>query len=100
MGAAADTESQIVLPSPFAVLEGQLHVLDSTQCHAYLCPASTVPVIEKVHAERPGMQLVVVPGYEEWLNEDMVENYPYRKTFEEAKGDTFMIVHTSGTTGG
>jgi len=29
----------------------------------------------------------------------MVEDYAYKKSFEQAKEDTFMIVHTSGTTG-
>ena len=89
-----------MLPSPFVALEAQLHVLDSTRCNTYLCSVSTVPKIEKVRAERPGMQILAVPSGEEWLDEESVEDYRYGKTFEEAKEDTFMIVHTSGTTGG
>ena len=88
-----------MLPSPFAALEAQLHVLDFTECNTYLCPVSTVPMIEKIHAERPAIQLLVVPSCEEWLDEEISEDYLYRKTFEEAKEDTFMIVHSSGTTG-
>lgn len=100
VGAAADVGGRILLPSPFAALVGQLHVLDSTECHTYLCPTLMLPMVEKVRAERPGMRFVVVPGCGEWLDEEMVGEYRYGKTFEEAKGDTFMIVHTSGTTGG
>lgn len=91
--------AQIVLPSPFASLEAQLHVLDKTQCRKYLCPAVSVPLIKKVCALRPDMQLVVVPDWEEWLDEETVEHYVYDKSYEQAKEDTFMIVHTSGTTG-
>lgn len=59
-----------------------------------------IPMVEKVRVERPGLRFVVVPDCGEWLGEETVGEYRYGKTFEEAKEDTFMIVHSSGTTGG
>ncbi|KAI9871438.1 MAG: hypothetical protein M1830_002911 [Pleopsidium flavum] len=49
--------------------------------------------------DRPDIRFVVVPDCEQWLDEEMREDYAYGKSFEQAKEDTFMIVHTSGTTG-
>lgn len=42
---------------------------------------------------------VVVPSLEELLDMNEVPHYPYDKSFDEAKNDPFVILHTSGTTG-
>lgn len=45
------------------------------------------------------MQLIVVPDPCQWLNDDEVAIYAYKKTFEEARYEPFVVVHTSGSTG-
>lgn len=45
------------------------------------------------------MKHTVIPELEVLLEPDPVSHYPYEKTFEEAKHDPYLILHTSGTTG-
>lgn len=50
--------------------------------------------------ERPSLKHVQIPELHEFL--ETTERpcpYPYRKTFEQAKYDPYLVLHTSGTTG-
>ena len=40
-----------------------------------------------------------MPDLEDLLNEELVPQYPYEKTFDEAKLDVYLVLHTSGSTG-
>ena len=40
-----------------------------------------------------------VEGLKEFLRGDFIKHYEYKKTFEEAAHDPFIVVHTSGSTG-
>jgi hypothetical protein len=90
---------QILFPSPFSSLAGQLSLLDTTHCKTILCPVSSLPLAEKIRNERPGLRIVMVPPLDEWIDDTIVTPYIYDKSFEEARDDPFMIIHTSGTTG-
>ncbi|KAF5250787.1 hypothetical protein FANTH_4059 [Fusarium anthophilum] len=45
------------------------------------------------------MTVLNLPELDELLNADPITLYPYDKTFEEASGDPFCLLHTSGSTG-
>ena len=50
------------------------------------------------------METFAIPAMQELLDLGVdkpikVEVYPYRKTFEEASKDPFVVLHTSGSTG-
>ncbi|EFQ93029.1 hypothetical protein PTT_09722 [Pyrenophora teres f. teres 0-1] len=45
------------------------------------------------------MQTLKLPELGQLLDARDVEEYPYTKTFEEAKGDPVYVLHTSGSTG-
>jgi acyl-coenzyme A synthetase/AMP-(fatty) acid ligase len=45
------------------------------------------------------MKHIIVSELSELLNSTPAPEYPFRKTFEEAKDDPFLILHTSGSTG-
>lgn len=45
------------------------------------------------------MQVLDVPALEELMDTTPVSEYPYHKTFDEAKFDPFVVLHTSGSTG-
>lgn len=45
------------------------------------------------------MQHSTIPELEDLLSDDDVRDFPFVKTFEEAKHDPFLILHTSGSTG-
>ena len=43
------------------------------------------------------MNHVTVPELEDWLERDTAPLFPFKKTFEEARYDTFVVSHTSGS---
>ena len=45
------------------------------------------------------MQSVVVPEEDALLDPTPVKHYPYTRTFDEARRDPLVVLHTSGTTG-
>lgn len=56
-------------------------------------------ILEDLHtATKNDMRWVEAP-YEDFLNKDRVEDFPFPYTFEEVKNKPFMGLHTSGTTG-
>lgn len=46
----------------------------------------------------PGTKMIVIPSMEE-MTQTQTKHYPYTKTWEEAKKDVVIIIHTSGSTG-
>lgn len=46
----------------------------------------------------PGLSTIPIPELSEMVSE-RTSHYPYTKTWDEAKYDTLLIVHTSGSTG-
>lgn len=81
--------------SPRNNLEGHLNVLEGVNCQVFLRAKETN--IEPILNERP-MNSWVVPELETLLNE-LVDIYPYTKTFEEACMDPCLVLHTTGSTG-
>ena len=45
------------------------------------------------------MKIVSFPGLDYFLQNDTVEDYPYLKTFAEARLEPLVVLHTSGSTG-
>ena len=45
------------------------------------------------------VRLLLLPDPCQWLNGDKTTVYSYSKTFEEARYEPFVAVHTSGSTG-
>lgn len=78
----------------------QVHVslMQQTNCSIML---SAVGVhVHDIINEYPSLKHVEIPELHDLL--DTAErpcHYPYRKTFEEAKYDPYLVLHTSGTTG-
>ena len=40
-----------------------------------------------------------IPALDQLLAEDEVPPYPFSKSFDEAKNDPVLVLHTSGSTG-
>jgi acyl-coenzyme A synthetase/AMP-(fatty) acid ligase len=47
----------------------------------------------------PSLKKIALPSVEWCLDASGYEHYPYEKTWDEAKWDEILIIHTSGTTG-
>jgi acyl-coenzyme A synthetase/AMP-(fatty) acid ligase len=52
-----------------------------------------------IEATRDELTALGAPLYEDMLNKELSEEYPFNITFEEVKHKSFMAVHTSGTSG-
>jgi hypothetical protein len=48
--------------------------------------------------ERP-IESMMVSSSEVWLSSEEVAPFPYNKTWEEARWDPLVVLHTSGSTG-
>ena len=89
---------QALLASPRNSLAAHLNLLENTQCRVLMTAEPLPPLAQEVLAQRP-MVHVVVPDLERWLDARTVDPYPYVKTFEQARYEPFVVVHTSGSTG-
>lgn len=87
----------MLLPSPRNSLEGQLNLFKSTDCKALLT-SEGYNVSQQLIIESK-LTPLIVPSLAALLAEGQVTHYPFVKSFEEAKDDPFMVLHTSGSTG-
>jgi len=87
-----------MLPAPRNSIDGMLSLFDATNCQCLLraAPTKTEHIQSRTH-----IKVLVVPELDELLRGDgeAVCSYPFHKTFEEAKFDPVIVLHTSGTTG-
>ena len=54
---------------------------------------------ESILQERAHLQSRVAPSLQDLITENSAKPYEYRKSWDEAKDDPWLIFHTSGTTG-
>jgi acyl-coenzyme A synthetase/AMP-(fatty) acid ligase len=74
-----------------------LHLLNATDCHTIL-HAHQIDVSSMVGTHKAVRH--AIPELKDLLcAEDEPPHYPFTKTFEEAKNDPFLVLHTSGSTG-
>lgn len=82
--------------SPRNNLEGHINVLEGVDCHVFLRAHETD--IGSILDSRP-MRSEFVPDLSYFLNPCSVPIYPYSKSFEEARMDPALVLHTTGSTG-
>lgn len=88
---------QALVFSPRNAASHNIILFDSSNCHT-LFYAIEMEALAKVLTDKvPGLKIIQVPTFEDMIT-SLTEDYPYRKTWEEVKDDTFLILHTSGST--
>ncbi|OLN85756.1 Iterative polyketide synthase CazM 8 [Colletotrichum chlorophyti] len=87
-----------LLISPRNSFEGQMNLFEKTDCKIICFDSSFRDVIQPLLEERQ-MDAIMVSSADSWLSVDEVPYFPYDKTFEEAKNDPVVVLHTSGSTG-
>ena len=75
---------------------GHLNILEKSDCHTFLTAKSTK--FDHVLSQRK-MTTAIVPELSELLDDAPAPVYPYTKTFEEARKDPCLVLHTTGSTG-
>ncbi|KAL9053698.1 MAG: hypothetical protein Q9206_003833 [Seirophora lacunosa] len=90
---------KVLLPSPFTTREAQVHLLEKTNCGAFICSQSLEAQANLVTQACQGIPVIPAPELHHLLREDIAPSYAYTKSWEEAMKDPWIIFHTSGTTG-
>ena len=95
--AAMKTGHPLVLPSTKNALPNTVSLLEMAKCKVLFYSGSlkdqAVALLETVR----DLEIIEIPNLEDMVT-SKVEHYPYTKSWEEAKNDIVMIVHTSGST--
>lgn len=96
----ADNTAQDIFLSPGNSIEAALGLLEATKCSLWVHPVDypPYPLVEKIQ-QTWKLRIMEIPTVAELLDASSSPHYPYTKTYDEAMGDTFCILHTSGTTG-
>ena len=80
-------------------LEAHLSLLGAIQCETILLPERAPTVTKQILASR-AMHVLPLPDLGVFMADGSdVEVYPWETTFAEMKDKTFVILHTSGSTG-
>ncbi|KAF2235972.1 acetyl-CoA synthetase-like protein [Viridothelium virens] len=80
-------------------LEAHLSLLDATNCSNAILAEGAPAVVKQILAKR-AMDVSYIPNAEFLLRKDeLPANYPFQRAFDDAKDDTFVVLHTSGSTG-
>ncbi|KAI9874071.1 MAG: hypothetical protein M1830_010225, partial [Pleopsidium flavum] len=88
---------KMLFTSPHYSILAQVHLIKLVDCKTMLAPAGRPPVIDGI-LESYEMQVYQIPELEELFDQDH-PHYPFEKTFEQARGEPLVVLHTSGTTG-
>src|SRR3954470_12970436 len=87
----------MIFPSPSYPLVGLTKLLDQLECQTVLTSSNKYDIVSKLSTES-GRDTHEIPSLSKLLDEEY-EHYPLKKTFESAKSEPLIVVHTSGTTG-
>ncbi|KAF5534203.1 transferase family [Fusarium napiforme] len=98
--ACAKVGYQVIFLSPGNSIEAALGLLEATKCALWVHRVDypLYPLVARIQQTRE-LRILEIPTVTELLHASSSANYPYTKTYDEAMGDPFCILHTSGTTG-
>ena len=89
---------QMFFPSPRNTTDALDSLLIDAKCGKIITTASPPrPAIAVI--ERRQFQRIEIPSLDYFLDPQEVENYPLRATWEELRFKTWLMIHTSGSTG-
>ncbi|KAI4263576.1 MAG: hypothetical protein L6R42_001290, partial [Xanthoria sp. 1 TBL-2021] len=94
--AAAKVGLKTLFPSTRNTSEGTQSLLEKTQCHTLITSAEVQ--VEQLLQDN-GPRHIVIDSLLDLLSTKCVSHYDYSKSFEDAKNDPFIVIHTSGSTG-
>lgn len=97
--AVCKTGHKVLFSSLLNSSKVHVSLMQQTDC-TILLSANGV-LVHDILNERPSLKHVVIPELHDLLDTttDRPCHYPYKKTFEQAKYEPYLILHTSGTTG-
>ncbi|EHL02676.1 hypothetical protein M7I_1190 [Glarea lozoyensis 74030] len=88
----------ILLPSPRNAVVNTISLLRETGCRVVFYSGDLGVQESELKNSIPELTMLEVPLLSQMTNSE-TPHYPYTKTWEQAKDDVVMIIHTSGSTG-
>ncbi|KAJ8067956.1 hypothetical protein OCU04_003538 [Sclerotinia nivalis] len=95
---AAKAGYLIFLTSPRNSVAAQINLLERLKCTTVLSPTPRPPQTTAILEANTKLRVLEVPTVDDLLDEKH-RHFPYEKSFEKAKREPFVVVHTSGSTG-
>ncbi|KAF7185694.1 Non-canonical non-ribosomal peptide synthetase FUB8 [Pseudocercospora fuligena] len=91
---------KVLLMQPSVSIEGQLNLLDKTDCQKIIYGDLITKPLEAILAARKQIQAFQSPSLQELMSkDDSIPTYPFNHTPESYLNNPLMIIHTSGSTG-
>ena len=87
----------MIFNSPRNSVDAHVSLFALQKCDTVILPEPRPPYVAALLAAHP-MRILRIPNLDELLNVES-SNYEYKKSFEEARRDTLVSLHTSGSTG-
>lgn len=100
--AAMKSSRKAFFPSPRNSVEAHLSLLEECHCGTFLVPKTSCPEIVQVLESKRPMRVIEIPDLDYFLKVDedhATQPYPFQKSFDEARHQPCLIMHTSGSTG-
>lgn len=94
---AAKAGYRVLFPTPRYNAESLSILIQKVESKIMFVPSTPFPVVHSI-LEKTNMDVHQVPEFVDLINQGPRE-YPYAKTFEQAKTEPLVVLHTSGTTG-
>ncbi|KUI53384.1 Fatty acid transporter protein [Cytospora mali] len=93
------TNRKFLVPDGRITKAGLSNLLKATDCKVWMYAQEDISSIEELGISESCLKRQPFPSLDWCLSADGTPDYPYEKTWEEAKFDEIIIIHTSGTTG-
>lgn len=86
--------------SPRNQISQNQRMLVNSDCRALFYGEELAPVAEPLEGSHARLSLHKAPGLDELLQtSDDTHQFPYDKTFDEARDEPCLVLHSSGSTG-
>ncbi|KAL9110163.1 MAG: hypothetical protein Q9227_005223 [Pyrenula ochraceoflavens] len=92
------TSSKIFLPSPRNPAHINISLMEQMGCTKMLHSEELLPAVKEICGEKPNYECLQMEPINELL-EHRSEPFEWSRSFEEAKNDPILVLHSSGSTG-
>ncbi|KAI1377877.1 acetyl-CoA synthetase-like protein [Hypoxylon crocopeplum] len=96
--AAVKCGYKLLLPSPRNPPLVNISLMEQTGSTTLLYVSEVAPIVKQMKDHQESLISQIVPSFDEMMNSNP-EYFPYRKTFDDARDDPIVVLHSSGSTG-
>ncbi|KAI9645908.1 hypothetical protein NHQ30_005345 [Ciborinia camelliae] len=90
---------KVLFPSPRNPPATNASLLEQTQCSIVLHAEEVGPIVKQLHSVRTEIRCLAIPSFQTILEGDGRSFFYEGQTFQEAKNNPIVVLHSSGSTG-